>query len=395
MTEVPFNRAYLTGAELDYVGQAVDSGIIGGDGPFTKKATALVAGLTGATSALLTTSCTHALELSALLLDLRPGDEVIMPSFTFTSTANAFVLRGATPVFVDIRPDTLNLDERLTEAAITSRTRAVVVVHYAGVACEMATIMAIASRHRLSVIEDNAHGLGGSYHGRPLGSFGAMATQSFHVTKNVQCGEGGALVIGDDRLTERAGRDIREKGTDRARFFRGQVDKYCWRDLGSSYLPSELLLPRTCSDSWNPLSAFRKNAARCGARTTSGSRSGPANAVSGGRPYRPDAFSRPIFTTCCCPIRSSEMISCGISRSAAYEPSTITSRCTTHRPVSGMRASLRAVARSPRRSPTSSSGCRFFRRHGGRRSRSCGRFCAGVRTFTGRSLTSGGLLRAS
>ncbi|GAA1665890.1 dTDP-4-amino-4,6-dideoxygalactose transaminase [Fodinicola feengrottensis] len=240
MTEVPFNRAYLTGAELDYVGQAVDSGIIGGDGPFTKKATALVAGLTGATSALLTTSCTHALELSALLLDLRPGDEVIMPSFTFTSTANAFVLRGATPVFVDIRPDTLNLDERLTEAAITSRTRAVVVVHYAGVACEMATIMAIASRHRLSVIEDNAHGLGGSYHGRPLGSFGAMATQSFHVTKNVQCGEGGALVIGDDRLTERA-EIIREKGTDRARFFRGQVDKYCWRDLGSSYLPSELL----------------------------------------------------------------------------------------------------------------------------------------------------------
>jgi dTDP-4-amino-4,6-dideoxygalactose transaminase len=238
--EVPFNRAYLTGTESDYVAQALASGITGGDGPFTKKATALVANLTDATSALLTTSCTHALELSALLLDLRPGDEVVMPSFTFTSTANAFALRGAIPVFVDVRPDTLNLDENLLEAAITDRTRAIVVVHYAGVACEMTTIMGIADRYGLSVVEDNAHGLGGSYHGRPLGSFGVLATQSFHVTKNIQCGEGGALVINDDRLSERA-EIVREKGTDRARFFRGQVDKYCWRDLGSSYLPSDLL----------------------------------------------------------------------------------------------------------------------------------------------------------
>jgi dTDP-4-amino-4,6-dideoxygalactose transaminase len=240
IADVPFNRAYLAGAEPDYVTQAIASGVTGGDGPFTKKATALVASLTDATSALLTTSCTHALELSAILLDLRAGDEIIMPSFTFTSTANAFALRGAVPVFVDIRPDTLNLDERLIEAAVTSRTRAIVVVHYAGVACEMTAVMAIAERYGLAVVEDNAHGLGGSYNGRPLGSFGVLATQSFHVTKNVQCGEGGALVIGDDRLTERA-EIIREKGTDRARFFRGQVDKYCWRDLGSSYLPSELL----------------------------------------------------------------------------------------------------------------------------------------------------------
>ncbi|WP_163507003.1 dTDP-4-amino-4,6-dideoxygalactose transaminase [Fodinicola acaciae] len=240
MPEVPFNRAYLAGNETGYVAQAIASGATGGDGSFTKKASALVSSLTGTTSTLLTTSCTHALELSALLLDIGPGDEIIMPSFTFTSTANAFVLRGATPVFVDIRPDTLNLDERLIENAVTGRTRAIVVVHYAGVACEMAAILAIANRHRLVVVEDNAHGLGGSYAGRPLGSFGVLATQSFHVTKNVQCGEGGALAIGDERLSERA-EIVREKGTDRARFFRGQVDKYCWRELGSSYLPSDVL----------------------------------------------------------------------------------------------------------------------------------------------------------
>lgn len=240
MREVPFNRAYLGGNESGYVAQAIASGTTGGDGPFTKKAAALVANLTGTTSALLTTSCTHALELSALLLDIGPGDEIIMPSFTFTSTANAFVLRGATPVFVDVRPDTLNIDERLIENAITGRTRAVVVVHYAGVACEMAAVTAIADRYGLIVVEDNAHGLGGSYGGRPLGSFGVLATQSFHVTKNIQCGEGGALAIGDERLSERA-EIVREKGTDRARFFRGQVDKYRWRDLGSSYLPADTL----------------------------------------------------------------------------------------------------------------------------------------------------------
>jgi dTDP-4-amino-4,6-dideoxygalactose transaminase len=178
--------------------------------------------------------------MTAMLLDLRPGDEVIMPSFTFVSTANAYVLRGAVPVFVDCRPDTLNLDESAMEAAVTPRTRAVVVVHYGGVACEMDTITKVAERHGLAVIEDNAHGLGGTYQGRPLGSLGALATQSFHATKNVSCGEGGALLINDDRLRERA-EILREKGTDRSRFFRGQVDKYRWMDLGSSYLPADLL----------------------------------------------------------------------------------------------------------------------------------------------------------
>lgn len=237
---LPFNRVCLTGREHDYLRAAMAGGTLQGDGPFTGRASALLTELTGAESVLLTTSCTHALELSALLLDLEPGDEVIMPSFTFVSTATAFVLRGAVPVFVDCRPDTLNVDERLIEAAVTERTRAIVVVHYAGVACEMREISAIAERHGLTVIEDNAHGLGGSYHGRPLGSFGTLATQSFHATKNVQCGEGGALVINDGRLIDRA-EIIREKGTDRSRFFRGLTDKYRWVDVGSSYLPADLL----------------------------------------------------------------------------------------------------------------------------------------------------------
>ena len=237
---IPFNRPFLADRELDYLTSAAAGGQTCGDGPFTGRATELLTRLTGARSALLTTSCTHALEMSALLLDLRPGDEVIMPSFTFVSTANAYVLRGAVPVFVDCRPDTLNLDERAVEAAVTPRTRAVVVVHYGGVACEMAAIDKIARHHGIAVIEDNAHGLGGRYQGRPLGSLGALATQSFHATKNVSCGEGGALLINDDRLRERA-EIIREKGTDRSRFFRGQVDKYRWMDLGSSYPPSDLL----------------------------------------------------------------------------------------------------------------------------------------------------------
>ncbi|MEU7740407.1 dTDP-4-amino-4,6-dideoxygalactose transaminase [Nonomuraea sp. NPDC049158] len=237
---VPFNRTYIANNELDYLTEAVRGHSTCGDGPFTRRATVLVEQITSAGQALLTTSCTHALEMSAILLDLRPGDEVIMPSFTFMSTANAFALRGAVPVFVDCRPDTLNLDERRLEAAITERTRAVVVVHYAGVACAMDEIGELARRYGLAVIEDNAHGLGGHYRGRPLGSFGCLATQSFHETKNIQCGEAGALLVNDTAMTERA-EIVREKGTDRSRFYRGQVDKYRWIDIGSSYLPSDVL----------------------------------------------------------------------------------------------------------------------------------------------------------
>jgi dTDP-4-amino-4,6-dideoxygalactose transaminase len=237
---ISFNRPFLAGRELEYVSRAVTSGSTSGDGPYTRRATELLVELTGAGSALLTTSCTHALEMTALLLDLRDGDEVIMPSFTFVSTANAYVLRGAVPVFVDCRPDTLNIDERAVEAAITGRTRAIVVVHYGGVACEMDALSEIAERHGIPIIEDNAHGLGASYRGRPLGSIGAMATQSFHATKNISCGEGGALIVNDERFRDRA-EILREKGTDRSRFFRGQVDKYRWMDVGSSYLPSDVL----------------------------------------------------------------------------------------------------------------------------------------------------------
>lgn len=235
-----FNRPAVTGRELEYMRQAMEQGTISGDGVFTKRCHKLLEQVTGCRRALLTTSCTHALEMAALLLDLRPGDEVVCPAFTFVSTVNAFVLRGARPVFVDIRADTLNLDERALESAITPRTKAIIVVHYAGVACDMDAIMAVASRHGLPVIEDNAHGLFGRYKGRPLGSFGAMSTLSFHETKNVTCGEGGALLINDERYVERA-EIIREKGTNRSRFFRGEIDKYTWVDVGSSYLPSDLL----------------------------------------------------------------------------------------------------------------------------------------------------------
>lgn len=235
-----FNRPAVTGREMDAMRGALEGGTISGDGPATHRASLLLEQITGARKVLLTTSCTHALEMAALLLDLQPGDEVICPAFTFVSTINAFVLRGARPVFVDIREDTLNLDERLLEAAITPRTRAILVVHYAGVACAMDEITAVASRHGLPIVEDNAHGFLGLYRGRALGSFGAMSTLSFHETKNITCGEGGALVINDPRFVERA-EIIREKGTDRSRFFRGEVDKYTWVDVGSSYLPSDLL----------------------------------------------------------------------------------------------------------------------------------------------------------
>ncbi len=237
---IPFNQPAVTGRELQYMADAIAQGHISGDGPFTCRCHAELEALTGAPRVLLTTSCTHALEMAALLLDLQSGDEVICPPFTFVSTVNAIVLRGARPVFVDVRPDTLNLDETLVEPAITPCTRAIVVVHYAGIGCDMDAIGRVAVRHGLAIVEDNAHGLFGRYKGRALGSFGAVSTLSFHETKNVTCGEGGALVVNDERLVERA-EVLREKGTNRSRFFRGQVDKYTWVDVGSSYLPSDLL----------------------------------------------------------------------------------------------------------------------------------------------------------
>lgn len=237
---IKFNQPYMTGRELWLISQAHANGHLSGDGKFTKQCHAWLEEHTRCRKALLTHSCTAALEMSALLLDLQPGDEVIMPSFTFVSTANAFVLRGAVPVFVDIRADTLNIDENLIEPAITPRTKAICVVHYAGVSCEMDSIMEIADRHGLTVIEDAAQGIFSTYKGRPLGSIGAFGTLSFHETKNVISGEGGALLINEPTLVERA-EVIREKGTNRSKFFRGQVDKYTWVDVGSSYLPGEII----------------------------------------------------------------------------------------------------------------------------------------------------------
>lgn len=240
MLDIRFNKPSIVGKELEYIGKAIENGTLCGDGAFTKKCHALLEQTLGVPKVLLTTSCTHALEMAALLLDIQPGDEVIVPSYTFVSTVNAFVLRGATPVFSDIRPDTLNLDEAKLSKLITSRTKAIVPVHYAGVGCEMDTIMKIAGQHGIAVVEDNAHGLFGKYKGKYLGTFGSFATQSFHETKNFSCGEGGALLINDPQYIERA-EIIREKGTNRSRFFRGQVDKYTWVDVGSSYLSSDML----------------------------------------------------------------------------------------------------------------------------------------------------------
>lgn len=237
---IDFNKPTFLGKELDYIRQALENTHISGDGPFSKQCHALLQRELGINKALLTTSCTHALEMAAFLLELQPGDEIIVPSFTFVSTVNAFVIRGAKPVFIDIRPDTLNMDETQIERLITPRTRAILPVHYAGVGCEMDAIMAIAQRYNLPVIEDNAHGLFGKYRGKYLGSFGALATQSFHETKNFTCGEGGALLINEPRFVE-AAEILREKGTNRSRFFRGQVDRYTWVGLGSSYLPSDML----------------------------------------------------------------------------------------------------------------------------------------------------------
>ncbi len=237
---IPFTRPGLLAKGIANLGEAMASGKLSGDGPFCRRAEKLLEEALGTKRALVTTSCTHALEMSALLLDLQPGDEVIVPAFTFVSTVNAFVLRGARPIFADVRTDTLNLDETHLAALVTPRTRAIVPVHYAGVACELDEIGAIAKQCGAAVVEDNAHGLFGTYRGRPLGSIGALATQSFHDTKNFTCGEGGALLVNDPAFTERA-EILREKGTNRSRFFRGQVDKYTWVDVGSSYVLSDLL----------------------------------------------------------------------------------------------------------------------------------------------------------
>ena len=256
---IPFNHASLSGRELDYIAQTVAAGELAGDNAFTRKCSTLLGDLLGSDKILLTPSCTHALEMAALLLDIQEGDEVIVPSFTFVSTPLAFFQRGARIVFADIRPDTLNLDETRLEALITPRTKAIVPVHYAGVACEMDEILAIAGKHGVAVVEDNAHGLFGKYRGRWLGTLGCMATQSFHATKNLTCGEGGALLVNDPRYSERA-EIIREKGTDRSRFFRGQVDKYSWVDVGSSYLLSDVLAAFLFAqlEQWQDIQAHRK-----------------------------------------------------------------------------------------------------------------------------------------
>ena len=259
MRPIPFNRPPMLETAYQYLRQAVANNHLSGDGPFTQKCHATIQRLFGVPKVLLTTSCTHALEMAALLLDIKQGDEVIVPSFTFVSTVNAFVLRGATPIFADIRPDTLNLDENRLAGLLTPRTKAIVPVHYAGVGCEMDAICQIAKQANVAVVEDNAHGLFGKYRGRFLGTFGCLATQSFHETKNLSCGEGGALLLNDARLTERA-EIIREKGTNRNRFFRGQVDKYTWVDLGSSYLPSDVLAALLYSqlELWETIQARRQ-----------------------------------------------------------------------------------------------------------------------------------------
>lgn len=257
--DIPFNRSSLVGKEQQYIAEAMNIGQIAGDQSFTKKCHGLLENELKVPKALLTTSCTHAIEMAALLLDIKDGDEVIVPDFTFVSTINAFVLRGAKPVFIDIRPDTLNLDETKLKRLITPRTRAIVPVHYAGVGCEMDSILSVAKSAGVAVVEDNAHGLFGKYKGQYLGTFGCMATQSFHETKNFTCGEGGALLINDPQFVERA-EIIREKGTNRSRFFRGQVDKYSWVDIGSSYIMSDVLAAFLFGqlEKWKEIQAKRK-----------------------------------------------------------------------------------------------------------------------------------------
>ena len=256
---VPFNSSSLAGRELEYIAQAIENGQISGDQGFSRRCQSSLEETLGTPCALVTTSCTHALEMAAMLLELGEGDEVIVPSFTFVSTANAFVVRGAKPVFCDIRPDTLNLDEKRLEALVSPRTKAIVPVHYAGVGCEMDSILAIAQRHGLAVVEDNAHGLFGKYKGRWLGTMGVLSALSFHETKNITCGEGGALLINEPLLKVRA-EIMREKGTNRARFFRGEVDKYSWVDIGSSYVMSDVLAAFLFGqlEKWSTTQALRK-----------------------------------------------------------------------------------------------------------------------------------------
>jgi len=246
LTRIPFNRPTLGGREFEYMRAAMRAGHVSGDGEFTRRCNTILRELVGAKAAMLTTSCTHALDLSALVLDVQPGDEVVVPSFTFVSTVNAFALRGAKPVFIDIRPDTLNMDERLIERHFSKRTKAIIVVHYAGVGAEMDALVDLAQEHRVPLVEDNAHGLFGRYRGRPLGSFGELSTLSFHETKNLHCGEGGALTINEPSLVKTA-EVMREKGTNRSSFFRGEINKYTWVELGSSYLPSDLLAAFLCA----------------------------------------------------------------------------------------------------------------------------------------------------
>lgn len=259
-TAIPFNRPFVAGNEYAYIQEAINNGHISGDGPFTKRCQSLLQEIVACERVLLTTSCTDALEMSALLLDIKPGDEVIVPSFTFVSTVNAFVLRGAIPRFIDIRPDTLNLDENQIEKLITPATKVIVPVHYAGIGCEMDTIMEIALQTGIAVVEDNAQGLLGRYKGKNLGTFGALAALSFHETKNISCGEGGALLINDSTYIDRA-EILREKGTNRSRFFRGQVDKYSWVDVGSSFLPSDLLAAFLCAqlEAYQTIQSLRRD----------------------------------------------------------------------------------------------------------------------------------------
>lgn len=245
MNKIPFNRADIGAQDLELLAKSISDGHISGNGPFTKRAEAEISRVIGSHKTLLTTSCTHALEMSALLLNLKAGDEIIVPAFTFVSTASAFMLYGAKPVFVDVHHDTLNIDPEAVELAITERTRAICVVHYGGVACEMEKLTRIAKQYDLVLIEDNAHGLFAKYKGQYLGTFGSLATQSFHETKNITCGEGGALIVNDPKLAERA-EILREKGTDRTKFLRGQVDKYTWVDVGSSWVISDLLAAILC-----------------------------------------------------------------------------------------------------------------------------------------------------
>jgi dTDP-4-amino-4,6-dideoxygalactose transaminase len=256
---IPFNQPTRTANDSAYIQEALAGGHLSGDGPFTKRCHEMLEKLVGVPKALLTTSCTHALEMAAFLLNVKPGDEVIVPSFTFVSSVNAFVIRGARPIFADVRPDTLCLDERHVERLTSYRTSAIVAVHYAGVACEMDALDALATKSGAALVEDNAHGLFGSFKGRQLGTFGRLATLSFHETKNLTCGEGGALLINDETLIERA-EVVREKGTDRSKFFRGQVDKYGWVDVGSSYLPSELLAAMLCAqlEDWQSVQTRRR-----------------------------------------------------------------------------------------------------------------------------------------